>query len=77
MAMQGQTETGSVQWPRACRITTSTWTPPEESTSPRLHVCHHHGLPNTPVGVTHNVLSILEQATSREGQPTPPLHRLC
>jgi hypothetical protein len=44
----------------------STSTPPEESTS---HVQHHHDSQNTRPGATHTVLSILEEATSRDGRP--------
>ena len=50
----------------------STSTPPEESAShaPRHHDRdHHHDSPNASAGATHTVLSILEQATSREGRP--------
>ena len=43
----------------------STSTPPEELTS---HL-HDHDSPDTPVGATHTVLTVLEQATSREGRP--------
>jgi hypothetical protein len=43
----------------------STSTPPEESAS---HL-HNRDSPDTPVGATHTVLTVLEQATSREGRP--------
>ena len=45
----------------------STSTPPEESTS-NVHD-RHHDSPNTSAGATHTMLSFLEQATSRDGQP--------